>query len=288
MSDPVTNVEIEDVLSSIRRLVSESGGTKTEVQKASPAAERLAYSSAKVAPAAKPASASEAESLDKLVLTPALRVVDAPDQKTEQAAPQDVEFRHDTTGDSEVRQDAETAESPAEEQGAQAEEANAEDALTEDTISFEETASASGEAAPEGAAAATDAGESLKDRIQQLEAAVSTQEGEWEEEETGEALAWEDHSTEPDVAPEPFVTSDTHRAEAPAEDAEYTEEDESEDGFNFMAGDETLLDEDALREMVADIVRQELQGALGERITRNVRKLVRREIQRALMAQEFE
>ena len=36
-----------------------------------------------------------------------------------------------------------------------------------------------------------------------------------------------------------------------------------------------------LRDMVHDIVRQELQGVLGERITRNVRKLVRREIQRA-------
>lgn len=42
------------------------------------------------------------------------------------------------------------------------------------------------------------------------------------------------------------------------------------------------LNEDILREMVRDIVRQELQGALGERITRNVRKLVRREIQRSL------
>jgi len=34
--------------------------------------------------------------------------------------------------------------------------------------------------------------------------------------------------------------------------------------------------------MVRDIVRQELQGSLGERITRNVRKLVRREIQRSI------
>lgn len=41
------------------------------------------------------------------------------------------------------------------------------------------------------------------------------------------------------------------------------------------------LDENMLRQMVHDIVRQELQGVLGERITRNVRKLVRREIQRA-------
>lgn len=49
-----------------------------------------------------------------------------------------------------------------------------------------------------------------------------------------------------------------------------------------------LIDEDTLRVLVSDIVRQELQGALGERITRNVRKLVRREIHRALMSQDFE
>ncbi|WP_435230950.1 hypothetical protein ACMAZE_03695 [Pseudopelagicola sp. nBUS_20] len=50
----------------------------------------------------------------------------------------------------------------------------------------------------------------------------------------------------------------------------------------------TIIDESMLREMVADIVRQELQGALGERITRNVRKLVRREINRALAAHELD
>ena len=52
--------------------------------------------------------------------------------------------------------------------------------------------------------------------------------------------------------------------------------------------EEALLDEEALRDLVSEIVRQELQGALGERITRNVRKLVRREIHRALASQELE
>jgi hypothetical protein len=42
-----------------------------------------------------------------------------------------------------------------------------------------------------------------------------------------------------------------------------------------------------LRELVSDIVRSELQGELGERITRNVRKLVRREIHRALTSQDL-
>lgn len=48
------------------------------------------------------------------------------------------------------------------------------------------------------------------------------------------------------------------------------------------------VDEDALRAIVAEIVRSELQGELGARITRNVRKLVRREIHRALTAQSLE
>jgi hypothetical protein len=52
--------------------------------------------------------------------------------------------------------------------------------------------------------------------------------------------------------------------------------------------DETVLDEETLRELVSDIVRKELTGELGERITRNVRKLVRREIHRALATREFD
>ncbi|WP_019296121.1 MULTISPECIES: hypothetical protein [unclassified Leisingera] len=52
-------------------------------------------------------------------------------------------------------------------------------------------------------------------------------------------------------------------------------------------GGDSYLDEDALRDLVASIVREELQGPLGERITRNVRKLVRREIHRALAAHDL-
>ncbi len=59
------------------------------------------------------------------------------------------------------------------------------------------------------------------------------------------------------------------------------------DGFTFDEGDDAF-DEDALRDLVREIIREELQGALGERITRNVRKLVRAEVMRALAAREFE
>ena len=52
--------------------------------------------------------------------------------------------------------------------------------------------------------------------------------------------------------------------------------------------EDAILDEEALRELVGQLVRQELQGELGERITRNVRKLVRREIQIALAARTLD
>lgn len=45
---------------------------------------------------------------------------------------------------------------------------------------------------------------------------------------------------------------------------------------------ETVIDEATLRELVAQMVREELHGQLGERITQQVRKLVRAEIARAM------
>ncbi len=48
-----------------------------------------------------------------------------------------------------------------------------------------------------------------------------------------------------------------------------------------------LPQEEELRKLVASLMREELQGELGERITRNVRKLVRREIKRALDARDL-
>jgi hypothetical protein len=43
-----------------------------------------------------------------------------------------------------------------------------------------------------------------------------------------------------------------------------------------------ILDEEALRQVINGIVREELQGELGERISRNLRKLIRREIAQLL------
>lgn len=48
------------------------------------------------------------------------------------------------------------------------------------------------------------------------------------------------------------------------------------------------LDEEALRRMVSEIVREELQGALGERLTRKLQRRVRREIDKALLSRQSE
>jgi hypothetical protein len=93
---------------------------------------------------------------------------------------------------------------------------------------------------------------------------------------TVETIQWEDHQ---DTAPQtaPFTES--------AQDM--TQDALTEATMNRLAASEEFMDEEGLRELVTSIVREELQGALGERITRNVRKLVRREIQRALSTQEL-
>ena len=98
-----------------------------------------------------------------------------------------------------------------------------------------------------------------------------------------------DHDAPHDDAPEmtaPAGHGPDGQSTGPDADAA-DHNDQAPDTLDLMAED-GVIDEEMLRELVADIVRQELQGALGERITRNVRKLVRREIHRALSAAEFE
>ena len=96
---------------------------------------------------------------------------------------------------------------------------------------------------------------------------------------------WEDVETLSDLDVQPLTLETTSTDEASAQGAAV---DEDEPDLAAIFGDDSVIDEDMLRDMVSDIVRQELQGVLGERITRNVRKLVRREIQRVLASQEFE
>jgi hypothetical protein len=56
-------------------------------------------------------------------------------------------------------------------------------------------------------------------------------------------------------------------------------------GGAAAGGQAPILDEASLREMINAIVREELQGELGDRISRNLRKLIRREIAEVLEEQ---
>ncbi|NKX73994.1 hypothetical protein HGG73_07425 [Rhodobacteraceae bacterium R_SAG3] len=100
---------------------------------------------------------------------------------------------------------------------------------------------------------------------------------------TVETIQWEDHQEEASggacfASARDSVAGNAHEMAGDAL---------TEAAMDRLAAHEDFLDEEGLRELVSDIVREELQGALGERITRNVRKLVRREIQRALATQEL-
>ena len=55
-----------------------------------------------------------------------------------------------------------------------------------------------------------------------------------------------------------------------------------------MSAQDVMLDEQALRSLVQTVFREEMAGPMGERITRNIRKLVRAEVGRMLAAHDLE
>ncbi|WP_417259342.1 hypothetical protein [Celeribacter sp.] len=72
-----------------------------------------------------------------------------------------------------------------------------------------------------------------------------------------------------------------------AEDVSFDEPQNDEEQAHF-SDDEEVLDEHMLRALVADVLNEELRGQLGERMTRNIRRLVRREVQRALSVRDLQ
>lgn len=199
MSDPMSNREIEDVLSSIKKLVTQDTAA-----------------AAANTPSAQP---------DKLVLTPAFRVVDQP------------------------------APPPG------------------------EPAAAKGDA-PDPAPA------SLEQTIAELEAAISAYDGTFEPD-GGEAPLPEPEAR---FLKQQDAVVATEMPAEPAEALPDAEPDLAEDDAEtpvLASEGEMVLDEAMLRELITDVLREELQGVLGQRITRNVRKLVRAEIARALASRDL-
>jgi hypothetical protein len=105
-----------------------------------------------------------------------------------------------------------------------------------------------------------------------------------EEAETPATRPWVAGTLEPDQAwadeAEAAVLQELAAPPVPGRSAEALE---SEEGADLALP----IDEAMLREIVRDVLREELQGRMGERITRNIRKLVRAEIVRVMASEEL-
>ncbi|SNT16932.1 hypothetical protein [Tropicimonas sediminicola] len=116
----------------------------------------------------------------------------------------------------------------------------------------------------------------------------------WRDEAEGETEASETGAPEEEVAPveaEADVVMPDERIDDLTEVAAAVETTPEEPVSDPETHDEAagfVLDEAILSDLIAECVHRELQGELGERITRNVRKLVRREIHRALAMRDFD
>jgi hypothetical protein len=68
--------------------------------------------------------------------------------------------------------------------------------------------------------------------------------------------------------------------------AEGLDDDPDDDDTDAAQAAAPILDEESLRSLINQIVREELQGELGDRIGRNLRKMIRREIVQILDERE--
>ncbi|MFZ0099178.1 MAG: hypothetical protein WAK98_11890 [Gemmobacter sp.] len=291
MSEPMTSVEIEDVLASIRRLVSEDLRPSNPVQR--------------------PATSDLGEGLGKLVLTPALRVHDT----AAAAAPMVL-----------GKSDLAVVETPAPSLGHVVSQlgARVDGDDWEAEAPFTDTDWSEGNLTePDDAPKQAPLAEVVPFVLaheRRLQAAW--RDGAWAEprkdaaevspepvvEEATEAAetfaeapapaAPVVEEAEPTAVPHDAAEVQPEAEASPLDDAEEELAAEVEEHLTaramnevprvFAPGDADDFDEEALREVVRDIIRDELQGALGERITRAVRKLVRTEIQRMLIARDVQ
>ena len=87
--------------------------------------------------------------------------------------------------------------------------------------------------------------------------------------------------------PAPAEAAPAAETEAPAEAVPAAADAPETATETAAASLDALPDDEAMRLLVARLIREELAGDLGERITRNMRKLVRREIKRALSSKDL-
>lgn len=137
--------------------------------------------------------------------------------------------------------------------------------------------------------ASREAAWSLEDRIAELEAAVGARPDDWEPDGSEDVAQERPDRFVFQHRPLPLSGREVQPLVLRAfQDDDPDDTDDAEAEVVDLTKDAALPDEDALRDLVAEIVRQELQGELGQKVTRNIRKLVRREIRRALASRDFD
>lgn len=274
MSGPLSSNEIEDVVSSVRRLVSVDGRSR---------------------PGSRPVSRDLGQ--DKLILTPALRVV--PEEPATEPA-------ETLVLSAQVIEPAAAAPEPA----LQVVDADWEDpiwqesptSLAELALGAEEAELISTDEEPASGGMAPvlsddfeeDEPETVVPLLRTAKAPARPGDAE-----PGNDAAVPEETASPTAAsatmspePEEAEASDPEQAEPetgpPGPAALTASIDDVQTLVDKDGNPLTVLDEEALHEIVRTILREELHGVLGERITRNVRKLVRAEINRALTARALD
>lgn len=276
MSEPLSSTEIEDVLSSIRRLVSEDMRPQT----------RPVVLTSVVPPSG-----------EKLILTPALRVVQ--DDVSNDLAyppmfvatprvvlsnrpvqPSGLELVVASVGaavDAQAEEWEAEVEAGVADMGFGADDWSVPELHAEDDVVEPPTDETTAEEATILAASGADHFELLRTVTQQSPMPSWAQQDEAHDEDEAEEVTVRSGTIEPDP-----IWADAAEASviaALAEDQK-SQPDYLEQGQRF--------DEAVLRDLVREILREELAGTLGERITRNIRKLVRAEIARAMATQGFD
>lgn len=282
MSETRTAGEIEDILSSIRRLVSED-----------------------LRPVQRPQIVSRMVVEDRLILTPALRVVSSRPAAPVEAAPApatppEAPLPRLHLGAAEQTEPASRATvvdalaQAVDQQGLDWEsDAGDPDAESLDWSSFSFTrrpmrdwaaANAANIESPPAPEAPFAAAPAVEDRAPEPEP--------WAQPDPGEPMAEPAPVVEPPAISAAWADSAEAQALADLDAATPAAETVAETVAEAVTPAHDQLDdifsEDVLRELVRDLIREQLQGDLGERITRNIRKLVKAEIARALAVQSLE
>ncbi len=257
MSRPAASAETEDILSSLRRLMAERPAPDAPAEPATEASGPVPET---------PAPAAEKPEVERLVLTEALRIHPSGADAGEAAAEETEETGKETAGrrlhlgaapEKTVRagDDGENSDGTAGQFAGYRDESRTQDATGTD---------------------------------EDAERAEQAQPVHYEEEAANWMAEGDDDSQAEGDGTSARTAKEAEQMTQAWAKAREQDDREPEEILLAEAVEERILDEDTLRELVAQTVREELMGELGERITRNVKKLVRREIQRALTERAFD